>query len=288
MKRIDGILVLILVVAGLAMAADRPADSAAPNSAAAESTQKSTDESARKAKPAAESTEKADKPPKAAPPSDLDYWLKQAEKTESESSQKSSQKSSEKPQAGTSPFKSPSGFLRDDALPGVIELSDGKQLPGGVYTTPDKPWIVWVAGEKRWRRIKPLAVLSITAVVDEEKMELAWRWKAMGEPEKVYTGKKYPFRRFRWKLHLIDGSYITGVIKGQPVWVETTAKTHGPFVLHERVKGKVGQTLKDAIYVKKIVISRKMMNKVIESQKKAAPPKQSPVPKNREIKAEKR
>ena len=189
---------------------------------------------------------------------DVDYWLNKAKASPSSSKTKIKRDSA-------SPFDTPDGFSRDDAIPGVVELSDDTQLPGGVFTTRGKPWIVWVAAEKRWRLIPPGAALSIQAVVVEEKMQLKWRWKATGEPEKVYTGEKYPFRRFEWKFHLADDSEIQGVIKGQPLWVQSSDKTHGPLVLGERTKGKEGQPLEDLVYVRKIVLSRKMMEKVKEA-----------------------
>ncbi|MCK5113252.1 MAG: hypothetical protein KAR11_00625 [Phycisphaerae bacterium] len=190
--------------------------------------------------------------------SDVDYWLNKA------ATQPASKSKTKTPT--TVPTDSGDGFSRDDAICGVVELSDDTQLGGGVFTTRNKPWIVWVASEKRWRLIPPAAVLSITAVVVEEKLELQWRWKATGEPEKVYTGERYPFRRFEWKFHLADDTYIQGVVKGQPIWIETPDKTRGPFVLGERTKGKVGQSLQNLIYIKKVVLSRKMMEKVKQEQ----------------------
>ncbi len=187
--------------------------------------------------------------------SDVDYWLKKAQTAPASPETEIKTKA-------TNPFTAPSEFSRDDAICGVVELSDDTQLPGGVFTTRDKPWIVWVAAEKRWRLIPPGAVLSIEAVIVEEKMLLKWRWKATGEPEKVYTGEKYPFRRFEWKFHLADDSEIQGVIKGQPLWVQSGDKTHGPFVLGERTKGVMGESLEKLVYVRKIVLSRKMMEMV--------------------------
>jgi len=108
-----------------------------------------------------------------------------------------------------------------------------------------------------------LTLLSIEAVVEQERMELTWRWKGMGEPEKVYTGKKYPMRRVHWRFKLIDGSVIEGSTKGQPIFVELAGKVSGPFILGERMKGKDGQTLDELIYVRKVVVSRKMMDLVI-------------------------
>ena len=146
----------------------------------------------------------------------------------------------------------------------MIIFSDGKILPGYIYTTRDKGWIVYVESEKRWRHIPPILVLSISAVVIEEGMEKEWRWKEMGRNEKIFTGRKKPTRRFLWRFHLIDDSYITGAVKGQPLWIEQSGKRLGPFVLHERQAGKYGQQINDLVYIKKIVISRQVM---IQAQK---------------------
>ncbi len=205
-----------------------------------------------------------DKPkakPTTKPAGNLEYWFSRAKPT--------SQPATTKPtgSAAVNPFTPKSGFDREDAIPGVMELSDGRQIAGGVYGTREKPYAVWVEKEKRWRRIPLISVLSITAVVIGERMELEWRWKEMGAPERVYTGRKYPWRRFLWKFHLIDGSYIQGAIKGQPIWVETPGKTIGPWLLPERSKGPIGTTLKDLVFVKQVIISRKMMEKVQADQR---------------------
>lgn len=196
------------------------------------------------------------------PASNLDYWLNQGTAPKAAPT-------TTRPAEPTSPFaKGAAAFRRADALPGAIELSNGKQLPGGVYTTVEKPWIVWSEATKSWRRIPFITVLSITAVVEEERVELRWRWKGMGEPEKVYTGEKYPWRRLHWRFKLIDGTVVEGSTKGQPVWIELRGKRYGPWVLHERMKGKDGQTLDDLVYVKKIVVSRRMMDAVLADVEK--------------------
>ena len=194
---------------------------------------------------------------------DMDAWLRRGQDA-----------TPKRPRAATSgpgvnPFRGAGGFSRADAVPGVVELSDGRQLAGGVLTTREKPLIVFVEEQKRWRRIPLIAALSVQAVIVEEKMDLHWRWKAMGEPERVYTGKRYPTRRLKWRFRLIDGSIVTGTIKGQPVSVECAGQRVGPFVLHERSRGKVGQSLKDLVYVKQIVLSRRMMTEVLAHQKRS-------------------
>jgi len=177
---------------------------------------------------------------------------------------------------GVNPFGRRDRFRRADALPGVAILSDGTILPGHVHTTLGRNWEVWSAAEKRFRHIPPILVLSIRAVVVEAGMEKEWRWKEMGSDEKVFTGRTKPVRRFRWRFHLIDDSVVTGAVKGQPVWVRSPEKRHGPFVLHERSAGKYGQTLKDLLYVRRIVISRRAMNDAIRAAAAASRPASKP------------
>jgi hypothetical protein len=78
-------------------------------------------------------------------------------------------------------------------------------------------------------------------------------------------------RRMHWRFKLIDGSVVEGSTKGQPVFVELTGKVYGPFILGERMKGQDGQTLEDLVYVRKIVVSRRMMDLVIAEKKTAEP-----------------
>jgi len=160
---------------------------------------------------------------------------------------------------------------RPDALPGVAELSNGRQMPGRLYTTRGKTWDLWVPEEKSWRRIPPIAVLSATATVEEEEIEHEWRWKAMGVDERVYTGNWYPIRRLSWTFRLIDGTTLKGELKGQPLWIELEGSVMGPLVLHERMKGPNHMPLKDFLYLRKFVISQTMMEAVIKDLIKNPP-----------------
>lgn len=196
------------------------------------------------------------------PVSNLDFWLNQA------TTAPASRPADAVTKPASNPFSNKNRSFRPDAVPGVIEISSGKQLPGWLYTTRDKPWVVFDPVLERWRQIPFITVLSITAVVTEEKYELQWRWKGMGEPEKVFTGKKFPYRRFLWEFRLIDGSIVKGAVKGQPIWVRWDKKTAGPLVLHERDKGKIDVKLEDLYYVKKIVVSTKMRDAVLADREK--------------------
>ena len=197
----------------------------------------------------------ATRPVASKPKAELDYWLNQA--------QAATEPADAPADRSTRPADAGPVFSRQYALPGVIEFSDGRVLVGMMFTTRDKCWEVYVDQEKLWRRIPFEAVLSIAAVVDEEKTELEWRWRGMGEPEKTYTGRSYPTRTLSWRFRLIDGDEIHGTVKGQPIWIELDGRQSGPFILHERSKGDMGQKLSDLVYVKRIVVSKRLMEQAI-------------------------
>ncbi len=201
--------------------------------------------------------------PSTQPEDNLQYWLGRAKPA----GQCADSQPAE-PQ-GTNPFKSAQAG-NPDAAPGVVELSDGTIIAGYVYTTHETPLKVYVADERRWRRVPLLAALSVNAVVVAEEMRPHWRFGETGQPEKFYTGKEYPYRRFLWKIHLADGTHITGVIKGQPIWVAREGQRRGPFVLHERLRGPLGGELEDLIYIERIIISRRCMEQVLSSRDEGA------------------
>jgi hypothetical protein len=209
-------------------------------------------------KPAAESNQ---------PSSNLDFWLHHAAESNAKSDAHKSGLTATRPAGdaneGRNPFDTKGNFSREDAMPGAALLSDGQLMAGWVYTTRDHDLRVWQEASKRWVQVPMVTVLSITAVVGEEKMEPEWRWEGMGVPTKVFTGKEFPTRELTWTLHLIDDSTITGPIKGQPIWIENDDNKYGPFVLNETTKGDLGQKLKDLIYIQKIVISRHLMKQVL-------------------------
>lgn len=187
------------------------------------------------------------------PGDDLDYWIGQAQTAQTRPNRPDDRPTT---QSATRP-------AREDALPGVIELSDGSVMPGWLCTTGEKDLEVYQEALKQWQQVPLLAVLSIQAVVKEETMELRWRWKGMGQVEKEYTGAKYPFRRLTWRVRLIDGTTVEGVIRGQPLTLEPVAG--GPrrtFVLAEQQKGRDDQTLADLPYLRRAIVSRRLMEAV--------------------------
>ncbi len=196
------------------------------------------------------------------PADNLQYWLDRAEPATQTAESRPAR------QDVKNPLKP--GGANPDAVPGVVELSDGTVLAGDIYTTTETPLKVFVGAERRWRRVPLPAALSVNAVVVEEEMRPHWRFGEMGRPEKFYTGKEYPYRRFLWKIHLADDTYITGAIKGQPIWVEHKGEKHGPFLLHERSRGPLESKLEELVYLKRIVVSRRCMERLLASREESA------------------
>jgi hypothetical protein len=198
----------------------------------------------------------------------VDYWLKAAKSASKPAGTGGAGANTTTTAPGkpstTGPASAPGSGqpTRDDALPGALELSDGRTLGGFVYTTRGKDWEIFTDADKMIHRIPFIAVLSVTAVVVEQQQELEWRWKEMGTTEKIYTGRSFPTRRLNWTFKVIDGTTLTGTIKGQPLWLESPSGNVGPLVLSERTKGEMGQKLPDLVYVKRVIVSRRVMEQL--------------------------
>ncbi len=187
----------------------------------------------------------------------LDYWLDQAKPDAAEHVA-----TPPPPAPATQPAAKPAAPpTRPDALSGAMEISDGRLLAGGIYTTRGKDLEIWVEGQKRWRHIPLLILRGIHAVEVSSGYENQWRWKEMGRDEKVYTGRRRPIRRLQWRLNLIDGTSLTGEIKGQPLWIEYNGRRTQQ-ILSARTKGAWDEELADLVYLKHVVFSRREMRRV--------------------------
>jgi hypothetical protein len=219
--------------------------------------------------PAASSSQDAPGPattrpaPEAEPPSsNLDFWLRRAHETPTTTAPAPE---------GIDPFARSRTKHPASAVPGVLELSDGRRIPGWLHTTGGGPLLVYVEGEKRWRRIPPAAALSVTALTVEQTTKPDWRWQAMGQPERVYTGQSRVATRLLWRVRLADGGEIVGTVKGQPIHMTRDGERVGPFVLHERLRGKPGQKPEDLVYVRRIVFSRRLMEQMTAKTSEETP-----------------
>jgi len=160
------------------------------------------------------------------------------------------------------------GGVRKDAVPGYVELSSGAKVPGRIFTTRAKRVKIFNLQKEVYEYVPVPAVRKIETVIEWERMEKEWRFKEAGSPEKVYTGREYPARKFAYRLTLLGGHTITGHILGQPLYLARPSRASGSsdgsndegkvdrFVLHDRQKGPMDTTLEDLVYVRSVVLGR--------------------------------
>jgi hypothetical protein len=169
--------------------------------------------------------------------------------------------------------------VREDALPGYVELSDGSIHPGRLYLTRDKLLQINDEQAQRQREVPLSAVTQIDCAVKREWMEQEWRFKEAGNDEKVFTGRVYPAREYIHTITLRDKRTISGGLSGivylQPleyspgVVREDQARLPPQrYVLNKRQKGKIGEALKSLVYVKLIRLGNEDYEEGLKKAKK--------------------
>jgi hypothetical protein len=168
---------------------------------------------------------------------------------------------------------------REDAIPGYIEMSDGRILVGNIYMTRDKRVKIYDEKAERQRELPLRVITQIQAKMVKEGIEREWRFKELALDEKLYTGRKYPWRQYIHTVTLKDGKTITGelaeVFFVQPIVFDAD----GPLanrpndaepvrvVVHMKDKGDFGAELKSMKYVKLIRLGKEALE---EGRRKAA------------------
>jgi len=168
---------------------------------------------------------------------------------------------------------------REDAIPGYLEMSDGKVYPGAIYMTRDKRLKLYDESLERQREVPLRVVKQIECKVLKEWMEKEWRFKELTKAEKYYTGRQYPAREYTHTITLNDDRTITGplaeIIYVKP-YLDPKATPSGGyrpqakverFLLHKRDKGKPGEDLKSLTYVRLIKLGEEALE---EGRRKAA------------------
>jgi hypothetical protein len=172
--------------------------------------------------------------------------------------------------AGEPPVINPFGpapTQREDAVPGYVELSDGKICAGQVYLTRDARLKINDEKLQRQREVPLASVKQIDCTVKKEWMEKEWKFKELTKDEKMYTGRSYPSREYVHTITLADDRTITGELSAivyveppnyspaKPGEVRPEVKTE-KFELHKRDKGEVGKKLESLVYVKSIKLGK--------------------------------
>ncbi len=141
--------------------------------------------------------------------------------------------------------------VREDSVPGYIEMSDGTVYPGHIYLTRDMRLKIYDGKLKRQREVPLDKIKAIECEVDREWMEKEWRFRENANDQKVYTGRQYPARVYLHTIVLKDGRKIRGPMSGI-IYVQQEGKAARRFLLHKRQKGSVGQKLKSLVYVRSV------------------------------------
>ncbi len=175
------------------------------------------------------------------------------------------------------PFgKAPS--VREDAVPGYVELSDGSVHPGQIYLTRDKRLKIYDEKVQRQREVPLRVIKQIQCNVKKEWMEKEWKFKELASDEKMFTGREYPAREYDHTITLRDDRTITGPLSAV-VYVQPYTYTPDEpgkyrshrkaerYLLQKRNKGKIGEKLDAVIYVKQIKFGKKAL---AEGRKKAS------------------
>jgi len=169
----------------------------------------------------------------------------------------------------SNPFGTAGGFNRQDAVPGYIELSSGLKVPGHIFTTRAKRLEIYNLDRDVYEYVPVPALKSIDTQIEWERMDKEWRFKEAGNPEKVYSGREYPVRKVCYVLTLLNDHKIRGHILGQPLYAAHNDKADR-FLLHDRDKGAMGQTLADIPYIKHVELGPEAYNQAVDELKAKA------------------
>ena len=186
-------------------------------------------------------------------------------------------RSGEEPPA-VNPF-GPRNQVRDDALPGCVELSDGSVFPGHVYLTRDTRLKIFDSALGREREVPLNVIQRIDCIIEKEWMEKEWRFKENANDEKVFTGRAYPSRLYIHAITLRDKREISGPLAGIVYVRQPGSEESKRFLLHKRDKGPLDTTLESLAYVRSVELGEKAMNaglRRLEVKSKSAVPRAKP------------
>lgn len=164
----------------------------------------------------------------------------------------------------------PRPAARLDGLPGVLELSDGSLRIGEIFLTRDAKLKIYDPKTKKFREIPLKEVHRIECHIQKEWLEREWRFREAASNEKVYTGRTYPARIYEHTVTLRDGTSIRGPLSA-PIYVrEAESKKPQRFLLHKRDKGPIGTTLKELIYVRRVELGKKAVERARETRRQTS------------------
>jgi len=172
-----------------------------------------------------------------------------------------------------------------DAVPGTIHMSDGTRFEGMVYLTSGRRLRLFDAKLQEYVDCSLSQLREMTINVKEAQIEKEWRFKEMGNDEKVYTGKSYARKDFDATLVYRDGtSRKLEIARGMPVYCIQKDGVRKTVLLQPFLRGEVGSTLDDLVHATRIVLEAKAddagapSGKPAKTQPGRAKPGEEPAP----------
>lgn len=149
--------------------------------------------------------------------------------------------------------------VRDDAVAGYLEMSDGAIHPGMLFLTRAHRLKIFDSKAELHRQVPLRAVARVDCTVLKEWMEKEWRFKENANDEKVYTGHAYPAREYVHTITLKNGRTIRGALSGIVYVQAESGKSAARFLLHKRDRGETGTKLKALLYVRTICLGEQAL-----------------------------
>jgi hypothetical protein len=106
----------------------------------------------------------------------------------------------------TSPITPRTEPVPPDAVQGVLVLSSGDQVEGGIHLTRDASLKFYHTEKKTLLSLRLSELTHIEQQPTVERMEKEWRWLENANDKKVYTGREYPVRELQTILHMTAAS----------------------------------------------------------------------------------
>lgn len=129
-----------------------------------------------------------------------------------------------------------------------IEYSDGITVKGRLRIMGSRPLVITPLGGNQ-RRFNSEDISRIEQRLEKASLEKPWTFKEAGKPEKIYFDGEYPLLNFITRVTLTTGELIEGhVISAVYVFQGESGKNK--IFLKRQIKGKVGQQIRDVVYVK--------------------------------------
>ena len=114
---------------------------------------------------------------------------------------------------------------------------------------------VFDEGTQQYREFSLSELSKLQVRVTRRRTEREWQFKEEGSAEKIFSGRTYPRLDFVLILTLKNKKSLKcNVAKGTPIYLKDAKGKRKRFLIQPHLKGEIGQTYKDLVYVREILL----------------------------------